>query len=103
MTNDEINRLIEKLDDIVPKHPKGIWEKHQRAVVDEAIEALKNMPEVKIGHWIWTEERTDYRCSECGRRIETNRFEDPYERFKSCHCGAKMINPYDGDGRYRTE
>ena len=37
-------KLIEQLDDIVPKKPKSDWSTYQRQVVNEAIRTLEQEP-----------------------------------------------------------
>jgi DNA-directed RNA polymerase subunit RPC12/RpoP len=57
-------------------------------VIDEVKKVIT--PQPKMGRWIYREKSLDYVCSECGRPIETHRFENPYIRYPYCHCGAKM-------------
>lgn len=61
-------------------------------------------PQPKTGHWIYWHDRFNewngctfyYKCSECGRQIETS---DTKEKllvnYPYCYCGAKMIEPQE--------
>lgn len=57
----------------------------------DAIYTAPTIEERKTGKWIEFPNHNAYKCSECGRVIETTdgkRF--VYKHFPFCHCGAKM-------------
>lgn len=48
-------------------------------------------PERKKGKWIEFPNHNAYKCSECGRVIETTDGKHfVYKHFPFCHCGCKM-------------
>ena len=47
--------------------------------------------ERKTGRWIEFSNHNAYKCSECGRIIETvDGKRNVYKHYPYCHCGAKM-------------
>lgn len=66
--------------------------------LEEAIDAVDNMPSVKpqpkTGHWIGIDEEPheDYECDRCGYVVSTYTANiEPHTEYKYCpNCGAKM-------------
>lgn len=66
--------------------------------LEEAIDAVDNMPSVKpqpkMGHWIGIDEEPheDYECDRCGYVVSTYTANiEPHTEYKYCpNCGAKM-------------
>lgn len=42
------------------------------------------------GKWIYDNYWHRYKCSVCGRMVETAPYENPVENYPFCHCGADM-------------
>lgn len=64
-----------------------------KQIVNKAVSKVKELSakQQKKGKWIEFPNHNAYKCSECGRVIETTdgkRF--VYKHFPFCHCGAKM-------------
>jgi len=71
-------------------------EEHQQlAAWLKELKQLKEK-EPKIGHWIkeksmyYDWDGYSYYCSECGRVVHKDEFEDMQIDYPYCHCGAKM-------------
>ena len=63
-----------------------------------------NPQEPKTGHWelkktfptkLYDEYLNEYKCSECYREIRCT--ESQLVNYPYCHCGAKMIEPQEGE------
>ena len=54
-------------------------------------------PQPKTGHWIIIDDCEQFlaKCSECGR-IEDIRM---ISKYPYCHCGAKMVEPQESEGK----
>lgn len=79
---------------------------------EEELTALPSIPpKQKIGHWIYDEARSDwfdatYECSCCKRSITVpyeltdvpyETLNEVYKDYPYCHCGARMIDPQEGE------
>jgi DNA-directed RNA polymerase subunit RPC12/RpoP len=56
----------------------------------------------KTGHWIEEEKGlhiTVYKCSECGRTVMDDSGYDVNVDYPFCHCGAKMVEPQESEGK----
>ena len=66
----------------------------ESAKLEEALElAIKALeqPERKKGEWIEFPNHMTYKCSECGRIIQTtDGWRNVSKHYPFCHCGAKM-------------
>lgn len=80
--------------------------------INGAFKQIKALPSVtpqpKTGRWIekYAEdacgERYSYwACSECGRSVGFNlaNIEDVLSDYPYCHCGAKMVEPQESEGK----
>lgn len=64
-----------------------------------ALEAIGNgklYEERPKGKWISDRCGHFYKCSICGREIETEAFETPERNYPFCHCGADMRGNSNG-------
>jgi hypothetical protein len=60
--------------------------------------AVKEIKQAKVGHWIYDKRIENWKCSECGCSPKTigyvGRVEFMREHFKFCnHCGCRMVEP----------
>ena len=88
----EKNRLIAvsgmSIEELTDAFVKGYSLVSPKAAKDDVPDDLRIAP--KIGHWI-NLDGCGYKCSECGRIIDTNMNErDLYMVYPYCHCGIKM-------------
>lgn len=85
----------DRIEDAVEMAIKAL---EQEPCIDSIIDALDNMPSVypkaKVGKWIRQQSYLgythSYECSECGRVVYKDEFEDMQIDYPYCHCGAKM-------------
>lgn len=65
------------------------WDGHTEADAETRLMSLE--PERKKGKWIEFPNHNAYKCSECGRIIETvDGKSNVCKHYPYCHCGAKM-------------
>ena len=99
MTREELKEHCEKQIRVCEMWAHSRGERSSGKVYEEhklILELLEQEP--KVGHWIYQEDTLEYACSECNRRIDTKRFENPYIRYPYCHCGCRMIEPQESEG-----
>lgn len=65
-------------------------EEHFYSSLSTTIKAVKEQR--PKGKWIYDDYWKAYKCSICGRHVETEVFENPVSRYPYCHCGADMRN-----------
>lgn len=80
--------------------------------MQKSIDTIETLPPVisqpKTGHWILNDNQgvqavgcLIYHCSECGREI-SSKYHGKISLLKEypyCHCGAKMVEPQESEGK----
>jgi len=60
--------------------------------LEKRLRALPSAQPERTGHWVEFPNHNAYKCSECGRVIETaDGKNNVYRHYPYCHCGAKML------------
>ena len=98
-----VRNTIPKIEvfDVIDNTPTVEHKPFAKIVIDEEkmkeyVEQAKAeiLSEYKIerpkGEWISDGYGHFYKCSICGREIETEAFENPEWNYPFCHCGAEM-------------
>ena len=59
--------------------------------ISKQIKQLPSAQPERTGYWIEFPSHNAYKCSECGRIIETaDGKNNVYKHYPYCHCGARM-------------
>jgi predicted RNA-binding Zn-ribbon protein involved in translation (DUF1610 family) len=85
---DDINNSLNEMTNIgVCVDGDWLWAK-----LNDAIENAPTIdPQRKTGKWIQFPNHMAYKCSECGRVIQTTDGQrNVSKHYPFCHCGAKM-------------
>jgi predicted RNA-binding Zn-ribbon protein involved in translation (DUF1610 family) len=70
---------------------KGSYAEEAYEMAIKALEQPTVEPERKTGKWIQFPNHMAYKCSECGRVIQTTDGQrNVSKHYPFCHCGAKM-------------
>jgi len=108
MTNEDVIKVLEGLKYPFPEYYKDVEVNEALDIAINAIETgevymngedynvflegyKQGKKDFERPEGKWIEDREGYKCSICGRRIETEVFENPVTRYPFCHCGARMV------------
>lgn len=86
----KIKIVIDVPEDVVCKGFEQPLTEKERQILIRAIGNGKLYKERPKGKWISDRYGHFYKCSICGREIETEAFETPERNHPFCHCGADM-------------